>query len=99
MEFRQYKRQDYINYINNTNDINEDIRYRFLHNQIDEKNMKSLLHTRNKKSSFKKTVYEIIISTTDIMENFIWSIFDIIENNNEYTQNNKNKNGIDNMYA
>ena len=77
-EFRQYRRNYYIEYINNNDDENnEDIRYRFLYNEIDDKHFKSMLHARNKKVSLKKAVYEIIISTSEIVENFLWTIHDI----------------------
>ena len=36
-----------------------------------------MLHARNKKVSLKKAVYEIIISTSEIVENFLWTIHDI----------------------
>ena len=77
-EFRQYRRNYYIEYINNNDEENnEDIRYRFLYNEIDDKHFKSMLHARNKKVSLKKAVYEIIISTSEIVENFLWTINDI----------------------
>ncbi len=89
-EFRQYKRREILYFINNLNDSNEDIRYRFLRNEVDEKAMKSLLHSRNKKSSLKKSVYEIILSTTEIMENYMWTLVDIAKNK-EKTTNNRRK--------
>jgi hypothetical protein len=77
-EFRQYRRNYYIEYINNNDEENnEDIRYRFLYNEIDDKHFKSMLHARNKKVSLKKAVFEIIISTSEIVENFLWTIHDI----------------------
>jgi hypothetical protein len=76
-EFRQYRRNYYIDYINNNDENNEDIRYRFLYNEIDDKHFKSMLHARNKKVSLKKAVYEILISTSEIVENFMWTIHDI----------------------
>lgn len=85
-EFRFYKNQYFINYINSNDDENEDIRYRFLYKMIDEKSFKSLIHSRYKKRSFKKSVYEILISTFDIMNNFLWSLRDI------YFDKNKNIN-------
>ena len=81
-EFRQYRRNYYIEYINNNDEENnEDIRYRFLYNEIDDKHFKSMLHARNKKVSLKKAVYEIIISTSEIVENFLWTINDINSKN------------------
>lgn len=75
-EFRQYYRNNYINFINNNIDDNEDIRYKLLRNEIAEKHFKSMLHARSKKASFKKTIYEILVSTTEIVENFLWAIVD-----------------------
>jgi hypothetical protein len=88
-EFRQYRRNYYIEYINNNDEENnEDIRYRFLYNEIDDKHFKSMLHARNKKISLRKAIYEIIISTTEIIENYLWSIVDI---NTKIDYNNENK--------
>ena len=79
-EFRHYSREKYIEYINNNNDENQDIRFKLLNKEIDEKKFKSTLHQRNKKRNFKKYVYEIIIPTTEIFENYLWTVFDIIKN-------------------
>jgi len=95
-EFRQYRRDEYIRYINQISENNEDIRYRFLRKEIDEKAMKSLLHARNKKGSLKKAVYEILISTTEIMENFVWSMLDITKKSN--LKRSEKKREIENMY-
>jgi len=81
-EFRQYRRVYYINYINDNDENNEDIRYKYLYNEIDDKHFKSMLHARNKKISLRKAIYEIIISTTEIIENYLWSIVDINTNVN-----------------
>jgi hypothetical protein len=40
-----------------------------------------MLHARNKKISLKKAVYEILISTSEIVENFLWTIHDINNKN------------------
>ena len=53
---------------------------RFLQIIINEKKFKSNLHQRNKKRNFRKYVYEIIIPTTEIFENYLWTVFDIIKN-------------------
>jgi hypothetical protein len=79
-EFRQYYREKYIEYINNNNDENQDIRFKFLNKEIDEKKFKSTLHARNKKRNFRKSVYGIMIPTTEIFENYLWTIFDITKN-------------------
>ncbi len=87
-EFRQYRRNTYIEYINNNeaDENNEDIRYRFLYNEIDDKHFKSMLFARNKKVSLKKAIYEVVISTTEIVENFLWSINDVSESTKSYEQ-------------
>ena len=82
-EFRHYSREKYIEYINNNNDENQDIRFKLLNKEIDEKKFKSTLHSRNKKRNFKKSVYEIIIPTTEIFENYLWTVFDITKNKNK----------------
>lgn len=79
-EFRQYWRNTYIDYINNINDENEDLRLKFLEKEIDESKFKSTLFARNKKRNFKKTVYGIIIPTSEIIENYLWTVMDIIKN-------------------
>jgi hypothetical protein len=96
-EFRQYYRDQCIRYINNdNNENNEDVRYKYLRNEIDEKGIKSLLHARNKKVSLKKAIYEILISTSEIVENFIWSMVDISRKKNVDKFDKKNE--IENIY-
>jgi hypothetical protein len=79
-EFRHYSREKYIEYINSNSDENQDIRFKLLNKEIDEKKFKSTIHSRIKKRNFKKSVYEIIIPTTEIFENYLWTVFDITKN-------------------
>jgi hypothetical protein len=82
-EFRQYTRTIYIDYINNNEDENDDLRFKFLEKSILEKQFKSTLFSRSKKRNLKKSVYEIIIPTSEIIENYLWTIYDIAKNNNK----------------
>jgi hypothetical protein len=88
-EFRQYTREIYIDYINNNNDENEDLRFKFLNKEIDEKKFKSVLFARIKKRNFKKSIYEIIIPTTEIIENYLWTIVDIVKSSSKEELNNE----------
>jgi hypothetical protein len=45
-----------------------------------------MLFARNKKVSLKKAIYEVVISTTEIIENFLWSINDVSESTKSYEQ-------------
>ena len=75
-EFRQYRRNTFLNFLNNPTDPNLDLRMKFLNNEIDEKGFKYTIHTRNKKLNFKKQLIQIIISTYDIVEIILWNIYD-----------------------
>ncbi len=88
-EFRQYNRDIYLDYINNNNNENEDLRFKFLNKEIDEIKFKSVLFARIKKRNFKKAVYEIIIPTSEIVENYLWTIIDIVKNSNKENLNNE----------
>jgi len=81
-EFRQYKRATYLNVLNNNEDINNDLRIRFINNELCEKKLKTTLHSRDKKRYFKKELCHNIISTFEISEILIWAICDSINENN-----------------
>ncbi len=78
-EFRQYKRDDIIRFLNNDNDIddNKDIRRKYLNNEYNDKMFKSILHKRNKNNLFLKLLYPIIIFTYEFAETILWSMVDI----------------------
>ena len=88
-EFRQYSRNDYVDYINNVNDENEDLRFKFLEKDIDENKFKSSLFARNKKRNLRKAVYGIVIPTSEIIENYLWTIIDITKKLNRSEEINK----------
>ena len=81
-EFRQYKRATYLNVLNNNEDINNDLRIRFINNELCEKKLKTTLHSRDKKRYFKKELCHNIISTFEISELLIWAICDSLNEGN-----------------
>ena len=109
-EFRQYRRNTFLNFLNNPLDSNLDLRIKFLNNEIDEKGFKQTLHTRNKKMNFKKQLIQIIMSTFDIAEIILWNIYDskkdysiIVKNKNLLVElnvdTNKNINYLSNKFG
>jgi hypothetical protein len=104
-EFRQYRRDEFINYIDNNDNQNEDIRMDILNKEMisanitndlntikqkekekeeNEKKFISLISARHKKRNLKKYVYQIIIPTYEIFENYIWNIVNINKENEEF---------------
>jgi hypothetical protein len=86
-EFRQYFRNRFINYLSNNTDKNQDIRIRFINNDIDHSSFKKILHSRDKKIYYLKQVLNTLINTYEISEIILWNIIDnlssidIINNN------------------
>lgn len=83
-EFRQYQRNRYLNYIQNNNDKNLDLRIRFINNELTDKRLKETLHARDKKSYFIKQIIQNIMSTYEISELILWAMVDCVptyENN------------------
>jgi len=89
-EFRQYKRTEYVNLLNNVEDNNNDLRIRFINNELCDKKLKTNLHARDKKRYFKKELCHNIISTFEISELLIWAIYDSLNKNNFIDIFNKN---------
>ena len=81
-EFRQYYRNNYIQKVETNVDINNDIRMRFINKEIPLKQFKSLLHARDKKSLYLKQVCNLLISTFNIAELFLWEIAILPQINN-----------------
>ena len=76
-EFRQYKRNRLLTFINNNNiDTNLDLRMKYVTNNITEKSFKQTLHQRDKKKFFKKQMITEILNTFDIAEHILWEIVD-----------------------
>ena len=76
-EFRQYKRNRFLTFINNNNiDTNLDLRMKYVTNNITEKSFKQTLHQRDKKKFFKKQMITEILNTFDIAEHILWEIVD-----------------------
>ena len=75
MEFRNYQRQRYINYIQHTNNNeNEDLRLRFLQKRIQEKHYKSQIHKRDKERQFKTNIFQILLIMFETVELYLWEI-------------------------
>jgi hypothetical protein len=66
----RYIEQDHID--------NQDIRMKYIKNDIDENNFKSLIHRRAKRVQFKKEYSKIVITTYEICFNLFWSFHDEI---------------------
>ena len=75
-EFRQYSRHRYLNYINNYDEQNLDIRLKYIKNEMDEKSFKHTLHLRDKKKNFKQQLMQILLFMYDISEILLWNIID-----------------------
>ena len=90
MEFRNYTRQRYINYIQHTNNNeNEDLRLRFLQKTIQEKHYKSQIHKRDKERQFKTNIFQILLIMFETAELYLWEITneENIENKRNIFQN------------
>ncbi len=72
-EYHQY-RQDEIERELQSVDKNQDLRIRYLKNEIDEKHFKTMLHMRNKRILFRQQVHEVVVSTKIIFGNMLWNI-------------------------
>ena len=77
-EYRQYYRDSFIRFLENTEDGNNDLRTRFVQNAITEKTMKQNLHRRDKKKYFKRHVGDIVLCCYDIVEILFWNFHDEI---------------------
>ena len=81
-EFRQYSRNRLLIFIQNNNDKNLDLRMRYINDEINEKNFKQVLHSRDKKIYYMKIVCQTVIYAYEIGEIILWTIVDIIKNSN-----------------
>jgi hypothetical protein len=98
-EFRQYRRNRYQNYINRDPEENNDLRLRYIHNEINEKKFKELIHARDKKIKYSKEVSRVIISAYDTFEILLWAIVDNQPNDEplSYVEETKVKNQLSNI--
>lgn len=78
-EFRQYRRDMYIRFLeNNINkEENEDIRLKYLNNEYSDKMFKSVLHKREKHVFFLKQLYPLVIFSYEFAESILWTMVDI----------------------
>jgi len=81
-EFRQYYRNRYLNYLENNIEKNQDLRVRYINNDITEKNLKETLHARDKKNNFMRNIVQTITSAYEISEILLWNIVDCIPQKN-----------------
>jgi len=80
-EFNQYKMQEITTYLLDNNiDLNEDIRKKYLKNELNENQMKKIIFMRYKKMNYKKTELRIIVGCVEILENILWKIYDMYMN-------------------
>ena len=86
-EFRQYHRNTIFQFINQNEDQNEDIRIRYIKNEIDKKSFEKLLHARDKKKKFKKELKQNLLFTHDIAEILLWNMCDDFKNNDSVEKN------------
>lgn len=75
-EFRQYSRNRYNTYINDNSENNNDIREKYVKNELGEKAFKQVLHLRDKKRYFKKQLIQTLLFTFEIAELLLWNIAD-----------------------
>jgi hypothetical protein len=89
-EFRQYRREMYIRFLNDTmnKQENEDIRKKYLNNEYSDKMFKSVLHKREKHSFFLKQLYPLVIFSFEFAESILWTMVDIF-NKHKVVQNSK----------
>jgi hypothetical protein len=78
-EFEQYRKRRIEHEIREVNDpnIHRDLRIRYLRKEVDETHMKSILHARYKKLSFRRQIHNIIVPTNMIIGGILWSILEI----------------------
>ncbi len=57
-------------------DINLDIRMKYIQKEYSEKDFKRLLHQREKKRNFVRVIIPILRNTYDIFANYLWAIVD-----------------------
>ena len=77
-EFRQYRRNTYLIFLQNNNDKNLDLRIKFINNELTDKRLKETLHARDKKNYFSKQIIQNVMSTYEIAELILWAIVDSI---------------------
>jgi hypothetical protein len=89
-EFRQYRRDSYMRFLNNNNnkEENRDIRIKYLNNHYTDKMFKSVLHKREKKIFFLKQLYPLVIFSYEFAESILWTMVDIL---NKYKEVEKAK--------
>ncbi len=72
-EFVQYRRERIEEQLL-VADPNNDLRLKYLKNEIDDRHFRSTLHMRNKKLLFRKQIHDVVMSTTMIWSNLLWSL-------------------------
>ena len=80
-EFRQYTRNRYLTFLQNNTERNQDLRVRYINNDITEKHFKETLHTRDKKNNFTRNIIQTINCAYEIGEILLWNIVDCIPKN------------------
>lgn len=75
-EFRQYYRIRLVENLNNNAEQNQDLRIKYIKNQIDKKSFEKTLHARDKKANFRKELKQNLLFTYDIAEIILWNICD-----------------------
>lgn len=95
-EFRHYARHRFLAYINTDRANTQDLRIKFLKNEIEEEAFKKTLHLRDKKRYFNKQLCQTFIFAFDIAEYLLWNMF-----NTDYTDSlilNKNIKSLIDFY-
>lgn len=93
-EFRQYYRDLYTNKIENeiNYEMNKDYRILMINKNINEKKFKSMIHMRYKRHNCMKQIANIIRSTFDLTEMFLWEIANSSKKDKYKNLKNLNKN-------
>jgi hypothetical protein len=78
----QFSLPRYDEYLRREGNKNLDIRIRYLENEMDEKNFKKILHTREKKRNYIQQIYPILLSTYQVFGGYLWGLVDNIQNKN-----------------
>ncbi len=75
-EYNQYRQTPIENELISI-DKNQDLRIRYLKNELDEKHFKTMLHMRNKRYLFRQQIHEVVVSTKIIFGNLLWNINEV----------------------
>jgi hypothetical protein len=78
----QFSLPRFNEYLRREGNKNLDIRIRYLENEMDEKNFKKILHTREKKRNYIQQIYPILLSTYQVFGGYLWGLVDNIQNKN-----------------